>query len=181
VGQYIPIQLVLDYDTEKSISPSLLELQLLEIKYRIRARTYVLSRSSSTQEKQVTASNTVFKRHLRFASLFLANGNNLDVGILNANDSSLSHLSLDTALIPSFTTYNVSRRYESQIAIVFECGGKQIAARFPWTQLKIEFNESYSQKAIKESATTKEKALEVAVAVVKVLAATALAVTQTFY
>jgi hypothetical protein len=48
VGQYILIQLVLDYDTEKSILPSLLELQLLEIKYRIRARTYVLSRSKGT-------------------------------------------------------------------------------------------------------------------------------------
>jgi hypothetical protein len=181
-GQDIPIQLMLVYDAEKSNLPSPPELRLLQLKYRIRARTYVLSRSRgifSTQEKQVTACDTVFKRHLRLASLFLVNGNNLDVGILNANDSSLRHLSLDTALIPSFTTYNIRRRYEAQIAIVFECGGKQITAEFPWTQLKIEFNESYSQKPLKESATTRDKALVGAASVVKVLAATASAVAQT--
>jgi hypothetical protein len=181
-GQDIPIQLMLVYDAEKSILPSLPELRLLELKYRIRARTYVLSRSRgvfSTQEKQVTACDTVFKRHLRFESLFLVNGSNLDVGILDANDSSLRHLSLDTALIPSFTTYNIRRRYEAQIAIVFECGGKQITAEFPWTQLKIEFNENFSQKPLKESATTRDKALVGAAAVVKVLAATASAVAQT--
>jgi hypothetical protein len=183
-GQDIPIQLMLVYDTEKSNLPSLPELQLLGLKYRIRARTYVLSRSRgifSTQEKQVTACDIMFKRHLQFASLFLVNGNKLDVSNLNANDSSLHHLSLDAALTPSFTTYNIRRRYEAQIATVLECGGKQITAEFPWTQLKIEFNKSYSQKPLKESATTRDKVLVGAAAVVKMLVAMASTVVQILF
>jgi hypothetical protein len=172
-GQDIPIQLKLVYDVEESILPSLPELRLLELKYKIRACTNIVSRSLLfSQEKQVAAYNTVFIRHLPLTSLFLVNGENLDVG--------LRRLSLDTALIPSFTTYNIRRRYEAQIAIVFECGGKQMTAEFLWKQLKIKFNESYSQMPSTESATTKDRALGGVAVVVQMLVTAATALAQIF-
>lgn len=129
-GQEIPIQLTLNYDKQKSNLQPPPEMQLLEVKYKIRGHTHVVSRGTLSPEQYMDYQGTVFKRHLKFDSLFLIDGENLDVGMSSNDDGGLRRISLDAVLVSPFTTYNICRWYEAEISILFECGGKEMRAKF---------------------------------------------------
>jgi hypothetical protein len=144
-GQDIPIILKIAHDAEKSTVPSVPAVNLLEVKYKIIAYTQLVSRGTLAMDMQMDDKTTVFKRLLRFQSLALADGENLEVAEAQT-DGSQRLLSLDAAIIPPFTTYNVNRRYEAELTIAFECGGKQMKAVFTWKPVTIVYNESYAEK-----------------------------------
>ena len=164
-GQDIPIQVTLICDTEKAPLLSLPKVQLVELQYVIRAPTGVVSH----RDLQTATLDTVFGRKLRFPSLFLEIGKGFNVGGYIASDGDAGHwawaaevvpqlggthkvygqyrgpprqLALDVVLASSFATYNIYRKYESQITLRLRCGGRRMTARLPWCPLEMVFNES---------------------------------------
>jgi hypothetical protein len=84
-GQQIPIYLQLDYDTEKSNLASLPELRLLDVKYKILAKTEVWGDEfmSTALTREIAGRRArqvrVYRRHLKFDAHFLGNGQNIEV------------------------------------------------------------------------------------------------------
>jgi hypothetical protein len=147
-GQQIPIRLQLHYDTEKSNLSSLPELRLLDVKYKIMAKTQIwgdefMSMALTRELAGRTAPRTrEFRRHLQFDAHFLVNGQNIEVDQYKADDGTMYHITLDQALVPSLKTYNLNRSYEAAVSFNFECGGKKCKAKFLWP-LDIVSNENY--------------------------------------
>ncbi|KAH8650938.1 hypothetical protein BGZ60DRAFT_421127 [Tricladium varicosporioides] len=146
-GQDIPIQLKVEYDAKKSNLASPAEVKLKQMKY---------------------------KRTLNFASMPLSHndGEESDIGIWNLEEGRLSHIRFEKPLVSSFNSYNVCRRYELEIIITFECGGKQSTATFLWTPLEIVYNEGYEALPSTQF-TVEDNPMEGAAVLIKVLAGTA--------
>ncbi|KAH6663734.1 hypothetical protein B0J14DRAFT_706988 [Halenospora varia] len=174
-GQDIPIQLKVEYDAEKSNLASPAEVKLTQMKYKVKALTDVVSRGFLTPDMHVNARETVYKRTLNFASMPLTHndGEESDIGIWNLEEGRLSHIRFEKALVTPFNSYNVCRRYELEMIITFECGGKQSTTTFLWTPLEIIYNEGYVELASKQF-TVEDNPMEGAAVLIKVLAGTAL-------
>ncbi|KAF4637380.1 hypothetical protein G7Y89_g700 [Cudoniella acicularis] len=172
-GQDIPIQLMLQYDAEKSTLPSAPEVMLTQLKYKIKANTDIASRGRFGAARYANPRETVFKRTLNFASMPLSNGENVDIGIWSVEDGGMTHIKFEQAIVSPFNTYNICRKYEVQIAITFECAGKKTTAVFAWKPLDIVYNEGYGEGPQTRFGPVGDNALQGAAAVVRVLATTA--------
>lgn len=122
-GQHISIFLRLDYDTEKSSLPSLPELRLLDLKYEILAKTSIWGDGimSMALMREVSGRRAwpvpVYRWHLNLDSHFLVNGQSLEIDQYKADDGNTYRVTLNTALISPFKTYNLARSYESEVSL----------------------------------------------------------------
>jgi len=174
-GQDIPIQITLNYDEKASNLPSIPTFTLLELKYKIKAITNLVSRGTLAPDMYIEDHTSVFKRQFRFAQMTLTNGQPVDIGYIDTERGGLRYVALDAALVSPFMSYNVSRRYYAEVEMVFECGGKKMTAKFGWPKIDIVYNESYHSKA-GDAPADKDGSLQGAVGVARVLGATALIV-----
>lgn len=172
-GQGIPIQITLNYDSSVSNLPSIPEFHLLELKYKLKAITHSANPNSGFSKSCHYDTTTFFKRQIRFAKMALTNGQALDIGFIDTEKGGLHYIPFDTAVVTPFTTYNISRRYDAEVIIVFQCAGKQMTAEFQWDNVNIAFNEAYYLRAPTQFATEDDKTFQGAVGVAKVAAVTA--------
>jgi hypothetical protein len=146
-GQGIPIQITLNYDRNASNLASIPDFRLIQLKYKLKGITNSVARGFLAPEMHIREYSTVFKRQIQFAQMALVDGQALDIGMINTEQGGVQYIPLNTALVTPFVTYNIARAYAVEIEIVFECGGKQMTAKFKWDSVDIVFNEGYHLKA----------------------------------
>jgi len=145
-GHSIPIQITLQYDADTSTVPSMPDVHLLEVKYKIKAVTDTVHRCNSilVPTTHNTDTYTVFKRHLRFANMTLVNGATTDIGYVDTENGGMHYIPLDNIVTPPFITYNISRQYFIEITASFKCGNNKVSsAVFKWEHVGILYNEGF--------------------------------------
>ena len=145
-GQGIPIRIALNYDSSKSNLPFMPEFRLLEVKYELKAITNTAHRNELGPDIYRKERATVFERRIPFLQMPLTDGQVLDIGVFDPGQATSHYISLDVAVISPFVTYNVSRRYQSKIEIVFRCDTKEMIAKLKWDGVNIVFNETYHEQ-----------------------------------
>jgi hypothetical protein len=141
-GQRIPIDITLNYDTQRSSLPSMPLVQLLEMRYELKATTNTLTRSFMIPDWYNHDQATVFESELHFPQTFLSDNQLLNVGTVD-EAGNVQSIYFDKVVVPPFKTYNISRSYDVAITLVVQCDGKQMTAEFNWPNAYVLFNDMY--------------------------------------
>ena len=171
-GQGIPIQIFLNQDASASNLPYIPQFHVLEVGYKLKGITY--GASGSSWMGHLEQRETVFKCKICYSNVAMAPGQALDIGFRDSERDAVRMVSFDAVAVSPFTTYNISRRYNIEITLVFLCDGQQRSVGFEWENVNVVFNEAYPVLAPTQFATADERTYEGALAVVAVVAKTAL-------